>query len=257
MKKTLLAAVLLTSCIVCMASSPQKKKFDRGFGSASSLFVPKGTMTAGASLSYHRYDAGNGDIGYEFMSLITGVEGTLSTVNISPAVLYFIGNNTAIGARFGYAYTSMDVNGASISLDSDNGFDLSNRFMENQNYSGSVVLRNYLPLFGSKVFAMFNEVRLGCTLGQGKSYQLEDEEKNGTFTDSYALKIGLNPGLVAFLTNDFALEVSLSVLELNYSYNNQTKNQVYKSSLSHFGTTFKPNLLSLNFSLMYYFPIGR
>lgn len=177
MKKTLLAAVLLTSCIVCMASSPQKKKFDRGFGSASSLFVPKGTMTAGASLSYHRYDAGNGDIGYEFMSLITGVEGTLSTVNISPAVLYFIGNNTAIGARFGYAYTSMDVNGASISLDSDNGFDLSNRFMENQSYSGSVVLRNYLPLFGSKVFAMFNEVRLGCTLGQGKSYQLEDEEK--------------------------------------------------------------------------------
>ena len=249
--------MLLTSCIVCMASSPQKKKFDRGFGSASSLFVPKGTMTAGASLSYHRYDAGNGDIGYEFMSLITGVEGTLSTVTISPAVLYFIGNNTAIGARFGYAYTSMDVNGASISLDSDNGFDLSNRFMENQSYSGSVVLRNYLPLFGSKVFAMFNEVRLGCTLGQGKSYQLEDEEKTGTFTASYALKIGLNRGLVAFLTNDFALEVSLSVLELNYSYNNQTKNQVYKSSLSHFGTTFKPNLLSLNFSLMYYFPIGR
>lgn len=142
--------MLLTSCIVCMASSPQKKKFDRGFGSASSLFVPKGTMTAGASLSYHRYDAGNGDIGYEFMSLITGVEGTLSTVSISPAVLYFIGNNTAIGARFGYAYTSMDVNGASISLDSDNGFDLSNRFIENQSYSGSVVLRNYLPLSAVK-----------------------------------------------------------------------------------------------------------
>lgn len=247
---------MLSAACVASASEP-KKKFDRGFGEASSVFVPKGTMTAGASLSYHRYSAGNGDIGYEFLSLITGVEGTLSTVNISPAALYFIGNNTAVGARFGYSYTSMDMDGASVSLDSDNSFDFSNRYMKNQSYSGSIVLRNYLPLFGSRVFAMFNEVRLGGTKGQGKSYQMDGDEKNGTFTDSYALKIGLNPGLVAFLTNDFAFEVSLNVLELNYSYSKQTKNQVYTSSLSHFGTTFKPNLLSLNFALMYYFPLGR
>ena len=56
-------------------------------------------MTLGTSISYNRYSAGNGDVGYELMSLITGLEGTLSTVKISPAAFYFIGKNTAVGAR--------------------------------------------------------------------------------------------------------------------------------------------------------------
>ncbi len=256
MKKIVIATFLLSLSLSAVASGPGKK-FDRGFGEASSVFVPKGMVAAGASLSYHHYSAGNGDIGYEIMSLLTGIEGNLSTISIAPSAMYFIGNNTSVGARFGYSYTSLDMNGASVSLDADNKFDFSNHYFKNQGYTGQFVLRNYLPLFGSKVFAMFNEVRIGGTLGQSKAYQMDGEEKDGTFTDSYALKIGLNPGLVAFLTNDFAFEVSLNVLECNYSYSKQTKNQVFTSSLSHFGTAFKPNLLSLSFSIMYYFQVGR
>lgn len=60
-----------------------------------------------------------------------------------------------------------------------------------------------------------------------------------------------------FLTNNLAFEVSVNVLECNYSYTKQTKNQVYTSSLSHFGTSFKPNLLGLAFSVMYYFQVGK
>lgn len=104
---------------------------------------------------------------------------------------------------------------------------------------------------------MFNEIRIGGSRGQGKSFQYDGNEKNGTFSESYALTIGIVPGLTMFLTNNLSFEVSISVLECNYSYTKQTKNQVYTSSLSHFGTTFKPNLLGVGFSIMYYFQVGK
>ena len=256
MRKFLFAALLLTVGSMSFAKTPEKK-FDRGLGDASTVFIPKGMMTLGTSISYNRYSAGNGDVGYELMSLITGLEGTLSTVKISPAAFYFIGKNTAVGARFGYSYTSMHMDKASISLDTDNNFDFSNHYFESQKYLGQFAVRNYVPLFGSRVFAMFNEIRIGGSKGRGKSYQMDGDEKDGTFSDSYALNIGVYPGLTAFLTNNLSFELSLSVLECNYSYTKQTKNQVYTSSLSHFGTTFRPNLLGVGFSIMYYFQVGR
>lgn len=255
MKKFLLAAMLLS--IGTMAVARNQEKFDRGLGDASAVFVPKGMMTAGASISYSHYSAGNGDVGYELMSLITGLKGTLSTVKISPAAFYFIGKNTAVGTRFGYSYTSMNLDGASISLGTDDEFDLSNHYVKSQSYSGQFAVRNYVPLFGSRVFGMFNEIRIGGSRGQGKSFQYDGNEKNGTFSESYALTIGIVPGLTMFLTNNLSFEVSISVLECNYSYTKQTKNQVYTSSLSHFGTTFKPNLLGVGFSIMYYFQVGK
>ena len=255
MKKFLLAAMLLS--VGTMAVARNQEKFDRGIGDASAVFVPKGMMTAGASISYSHYSAGNGDVGYELMSLITGLEGTLSTVKISPAAFYFIGKNTAVGARVGYSYTSMNLDGASISLGADDEFDLSNHYVKSQSYSGQFAVRNYVPLFGSRVFGMFNEIRIGGSRGQGKSFQYDGNEKNGTFSESYALTIGIVPGLTMFLTNNLSFEVSISVLECNYSYTKQTKNQVYTSSLSHFGTTFKPNLLGVGFSIMYYFQVGK
>lgn len=256
MKKIVIVALLLSLGFQGVARNDEKK-FDRGLGDASSIFVPKGMMSAGASLSYNRYSAGNGDIGYEMMSLLTGMEGTLSTVKISPAAFYFIAKNTAVGARFGYSYTALDIDKASLSLGSDNNFDLSNHYFKNQSYSGLFAVRSYVPLFGSRVFAMFNEIRIGGTKSQGKSFQMDGDEKNGVYSEAYALNIGLCPGITMFLTNNLAFEVSVNVLECNYSYTKQTKNQVYTSSLSHFGTSFKPNLLGLAFSVMYYFQVGK
>ncbi len=249
--------LLLSVGVFAVAGEPDKKTFDRGLGDASSVFVPKGMMSVGASLSYSRYSAGNGDVGYEMLSLLTGLQGSLSTVKISPAVLYFIAKNTAIGARLGYSYTSLDVDSASISLDDDNSFDLSNHYLRSQSYTAQFAMRNYVPLFGSRVFGMFNEIRVGGTKSYGKSYQMDGDEKNGTFSDTYAFNIGVYPGVAVFLTNNFSFEVALSVLECSYSYTKQTKNQVYTSSLSHFGTSFKPNLLGLSFAVNYYFQIGK
>lgn len=254
MKRILIIALALLSTIP--AAAQKQPAFDRGFNKSNSIFVPKGMMTGGSSISFSKYTAGKGEnAGYDMLSLLTGIEGELSTVRVSPAVFYFIKNNLAVGARLGYSYTSLDLDNASMRLDEDNEFDLSNHYFAHQSYSCSAALRNYIPLFNSRVFAMFNEVRLGGSFSQGKSYQLNDGEKDGTFTDEYTVKIGVYPGLTAFLTNNLSFEIAVGVLTCSYSDSKQKKNQVEAGRLSHFGTSYKPDLLGLTFSMMYYFPI--
>lgn len=256
MKRTLLTLTLLLAVLPAVAQ--KAPAFDRGFDKSNALFVPKGMMTVGSSISFNHYSIGQNDAeGYDIASLLTGIQGKLSTVRVSPAFLYFVKDNLAFGARLGYSYTSMDLDNAAFELDTDTSFDLSNHYYSGQGYSCSAVMRNYIPLFGSRIFAMFNEMRLGGGIAQKKVYSMDDGEKNGTYTDSYKINVGVYPGLAAFLTNNLAFEVSVGVLSISYSRDSQTKNQVHTSGYSHFGTSYKPDLLELNFSMMYYFPIRR
>ena len=250
--------MILLAVIPAAAQKQKSAAFDRGLDNSGSIFIPKGMMTVGSSISFNHYSIGEGGAeGYDIASLLTGIQGKLSTVRVSPAVMYFVKDNMAVGARLGYSYTSMDVDNAAIELDTDTNFDLSNHYYAGQSYFGSAVLRNYLPLFGSRIFAMFNEVRLGGGITQSKTYRLDEGEKDGTYSDGYKINVGLYPGLTAFLTNNFSFEVSLGVLSVSYTRDTQTRNQVETSSYSHFGTTYKPDLLELNFAMMYHFPVKK
>ncbi len=255
MKRTLLTALTLLAVLI-PASAQKTPAFDRGLSQKSSTFIPKGMTAVGSSISFNRYSIGRGSSeGYDIASLLTGVQGELSTVRVSPVAMYFFKDNLAVGARLGYSYTSLDIDKASFELGSDTDFDLSNRYYSGQSYFGAVVLRNYLPLFGSRIFAMFNEVRLGGGISQSKTYSMDEGEKDGSFSDGYRINVGLYPGLTAFLTDNFSFEVSLGVLSCSYSHDTQTRNQVKTAEASHFGTAYKPDLLELNFAMMYHFPV--
>lgn len=255
---TLIAAMVLLAALPAAAQKQKTPAFDRGFDKSNALFVPKGMMTVGSSISFHHYSIGQNDVqGYDIASLLTGIQGGLSTVRVSPAFLYFVKDNLAFGARLGYSYTSMDLDRAAFELDSDTSFDLSNHYYSGQSYSCSAVMRNYIPLFGSRIFAMFSEMRLGGGISQKKTYRMEEGEKDGTYSDGYKVNVGVYPGVAAFLTNNLAFEVSVGVLSISYAHDTQTENQVATSGYSHFGTSYKPDLLELSFSMMYYFPVKR
>lgn len=254
MKKVFIAALLL---LVSTSGFARQPKFDRGLGDASNTFVPKGTLALGASMAYHHASVGEGDNGYEFLGLLTGVKGQMTTLNFSPAAFYFIAPNTAIGVRFGYDSKIFDIDRASLSLGESLNMDLSNHYAQSLGYAGTLAMRNYVPLFGSKIFAMYSEVRVGGTKTQSKAYSMDGNEKNGTFSDGYSVVFGVYPGLTAFVTNDLAIEVGVSMFECTYSYTKQTKNQSFTSSMSSQGTTFKPNILGVQFSVMYYIQVKR
>ncbi|MFA6592318.1 MAG: hypothetical protein WCS67_03155 [Bacteroidales bacterium] len=231
--------------------------FDRGFSKKEggiSTFVPKGSMNVGLSASYHSYNAGSDEVGYEFMSLVTDIKGQLTTLTVSPSYSYAFAKNTTVGVMAGYSYTFFNLDDAQISMGEDSDLDMSNHYLRSNKYMGAATLRYYLPLFNSKIFALFYEARLTGSYSEGKSFKLDDAgDKDGTFTKSYGAEFGLYPGISCFVTNNIALEVALNVLKVGYNYSDQTKNQVEKSHLSNFGTGYKVQLTSLNFGLLYYF----
>lgn len=254
-RKLLSMSIGIVICVITQAQNGNN--FDRGFAKESNTFVPKGYGSTGLSITYDTYNTGNGNSGYEFLSIVDDVDGKLSIIKISPSFSYFFARNTSAGFRIGYANTSFDINKASLSMDNDSNIDLSNHYFRSNKYTAAATLRSYIPLFGSKIFALFNEGRLIGGFGQSKSYKLTDGGKYGTFTDNYSLALGLNSGLCSFVTNNFAFEVSMDVLGCEYSLSRQTKNQVFRSDFTHFGASYKVKLTTINFSLVYFFNVKK
>ena len=103
---------------------------------------------------------------------------------------------------------------------------------------------------------MFTEVRATGGYGQAKTYKLIEGEKVGTYQDIYSAELGLVPGVMAFLTNEVAFEISVGLLGFNYQKVNQVTNQVEMSQMEKSGINFKVNLLTIGFGLSFYIPTG-
>ena len=269
MKRILSFILLLGAVTLTMQAAGREKKpvepFDRGIGKSSSVFIPAGTVGAGASFSYNNYSFGNGmnDTGYQMLfSLIQNFQGNLMSFGIAPQVSYFIRDNLAVGARFDYDRSSLGLGNLDLSLSDALSLSVGNFNYLNQSYTGAVTLRNYIPFGQSKRFAMFTELRLTGGYGQSESYKagfdevLEEPYKTGTYQDIYQFEVGVVPGISAFVTNEVALEVSVGLLGFNYQKVEQVTNRVERSEMERNGVNFKINLLAINFGLSFYIPTG-
>jgi hypothetical protein len=255
MQKRIITYILLFFCIAT-TSAQENTLIDRGFGQNNSQFIQKGYACTGFSAYYNNYGSNDAD-GYDLFSIVEGLKGRFSSYGITPSVSYFIKDNMSTGIRFGYNRTDFNLDEADLTFDDDTDMDLSNHYLKNDKYYAAVILRNYMPLYGSRIFALFNETRLTGSFGQSKSYKKDENEKDGTFTKTYGIGLGLYPGICAFISNEMALEASLNVLGVEYSLSEQTKNQVYKSNLSHFRTDCRVRLMTLNLGIVYYFHTKR
>ena len=229
--------------------------FDRGIGKATTLFVPKGTISLGLTASYNSYDLGAGanDAGYKMLfALLDGLDGNMVSCGVAPQISYFIANNTSVGLRFDYAKSSLDLNNASLALGDLMSFDINDMFYIKQSYSGSLTLRHYMAIADSKRFAIFVEGRGTYGYAQSKSYQLENGEKFGTYQDIYNLSLSIVPGVVCFVMDNAAFEVSVGVLGFDTQRIKQVTNQVEYSEMKSSGANFKINLLSINFGTSFY-----
>ena len=269
MKRILSTITLVCALAMSLQSAAREKKpvepFDRGIGKSSSVFIPAGTVGAGASFSYNNYSFGNGmnDTGYQMLfALIQNFQGNLMSFGIAPQVSYFIRDNLSVGARFDYDRSSFGLGNLDLTLSDALSLSVGNFNYLKQSYTGAVTLRNYIPFGQSKRFAMFTELRLTGGYGQSESYKvgfddvLEQPYKTGTYQDIYQFEVGVVPGISAFVTNEVALEVSVGLLGFNYQKVEQVTNQVERSEMERNGVNFKINLLAINFGLSFYIPTG-
>ena len=241
-KRYLLVLALL------LAAASTAFAIDRGLCNPRSTYIPKGTVALGLSGNYHSYNA-NGEQGYALYGLVTGLTGQITTAGASANLACFVADNMSLGVRFNYANTGIDVDNASLmSL-----LTLTNKHVAMETYTGSLAFRGYLPLFNSKVLALFGEVRMNGSLGYNKNYENSDRGKVGSYADVYSLSLGLYPGVSVFVTDAIAFEVSLPLLEGGYEWNQQIQGEAHDADTSHAFAQFQPSILGLNLGITIHF----
>lgn len=229
--------------------------FSRGIGKATALFIPKGTVSFGLTASYNSYDLGSAadDAGYKMLfSLLDGVSGNMTSCGIAPAVSYFIADNTSVGLRFDYSKSVLGLGSASLALGDLMSLDINDVNYLKQSYSGSLTLRHYMSIADSRRFAIFMEGRGTLGYAQSMNYQREGDDKYGTYQDIYKASLSLVPGVVCFVMDNAAFEVSVGVLGFDTQKVKQVTNQVEYSEMKSSGANFKINLLSVNFGMSFY-----
>jgi hypothetical protein len=161
---------------------------------------------------------------------------------------YFIKDNFAVGGYFKYAESN-----DRIQFTNDEGPVLDEAV--NRSYSIAPFMRNYLRL-GKSTFYLFNETNLEFTYGSGVRQVNGVDDINRNTTDSYALKLGIQPGITAFITDVVSFEVGTSVLGLSSEYTRTTTNGIEEDEGYTWSNevSFEIDLLSLFLGLTFYFP---
>lgn len=221
------------------------ERIDRGIMQA--VFIPKGQWLAGGTVSYSEHEENN----LNFL-VIKNVEALGYTFNVSPYVGYFFKDNMAAGLRFGYNRTYLDMANFELNLGEDFNINLKDLYYLEHEYQVSGFLRTYMPIGKSKIFGLFNELRLTYAYGVGKNSTGSNTEYDGTYEQAHNLQIGIAPGMSAFVTNWSAVEVSVGVMGYNFKWQNQKTNQIETGSRRTSSGNFKINLFSINIGMTFY-----
>jgi len=221
---------------------------ERGLTSRSTLFVPKGQWVFGGTASYSTHSNDN----YSFL-IIEGIDSDGHTFRVSPMIGYALHDNMIIGGRFIYDRTLLRVDKARVNIgDEESGVDIGidQYYVLKHSYTGAVFWRQYIPLGGSRRFAIFTDMQLAAGGTQAKFAM--DQPVKGTYETGYKLSLGVLPGLVAFATNNMAVEVSVGVMGINYTNTKQVHNQVETGKRSSSNMNFKVNIFSIGLGMAFY-----
>lgn len=237
--------LLLLLPAACATGTAAQEKFERGLEQIA--FIPRGQWITGINVSYAQSDFDN----YKFL-IIENLGGDTYTFKLSPMLLYAFDDNLAAGGRFAYSRSRTRLNDSDIVLDSETSYAPEQLYMISHSYSGTASFRNYVSLGRSMRFAFFNEVQLNIGGGQSKVVNGENDDITGTYARNFSAGIGLTPGMIMFLNNYSAIEVSIGVLGFNYNHTKATTDRIYVANTHNKTANFKINLFSISFGVAFY-----
>ncbi len=220
----------------------------RGLTQPDNLFIPKGQWIFGGTASYSTHSNDQ----YQFL-VIDGINSNGYTFSLSAVVAYAFNNNMAAGGRFTYNRSLLKVDDAHMSIgDEQSGTTVvvKDFYTLKHSYTTSAIWRQYIPLGRNKRFALFNEMQLSFGITEAKF--ANDFPVKGTYQSGYTASVGVAPGIVAFATNNMAVEVNVGVMGFNYSRTTQTHNQVIESTVESSILNFKVNILSVGLGIVFY-----
>lgn len=237
----LIVSVWLAGSSVGRAQAP----FSRGLEQIS--FIPEGQWITGVNVSYTQSDFDN----YQFL-IIENLAGDTYSFKVSPMLFYAFHDNLAAGGRFAYQRSRTRLDNANVIIDSETSYDMENLYSITHNYYGTAAFRNYISLGNSMRFGFFNEVQLQIGGGQSKIINGAGDDLTGTYERNFSFNVGLTPGMIMFLNNYSALEVSVGVLGFNYNKTRSVTDQIYVAHRETKHANFKINLFSISFGVAFY-----
>lgn len=241
MVKKLVVLSILLLCACCIQGQDFRRNIE------FKTFVPQGQWIVGSSVSYSEHNEKN----YQFL-IVEGLNSDGYTFAVTPLVCYAFRDNVAAGARFSYGRSLSRLDETDIVIDSDNEFNISNLYNLKHSFATMAILRNYISLGSSRRFALFCETQLEFGKSQSKVVSGSGTSLTGTYKTSTDVGIGVTPGMVAFINNFMAVELSVGVMGFNFSRQRQVTDQVYIGEQSTSSGNFKINLFSLGLGIAFY-----
>ncbi len=232
-------------CLLFLALGATAQRFDRGITQIT--FIPKGQWITGCNVSYSQHTNDN----YKFI-VIEGWDGEGYNFSVSPFLLYCFKDNLAAGGKFEYTRSLLKIKNLDISIDDDMSFTLDNIYRLQHGYYATGLFRAYLNLGDNKRFGLFNEVQLKFGGTQSKLISGSGESLTGTYESSFDFGLGMAPGMIAFVNDFTAVEVTVGVLGFNVKAIDQKTDQVVVGSRKTSSANFKINLLALSLGLSFY-----
>lgn len=267
MRKITLSTLLTLAVLLCTAPGLHAQEFraadtasvlrpktinemrkERGLTDVNNLFIPKGQWIFGGTASYSTHSNDS----YRFL-VVEGIDSKGYTFRVSPMIAYAFRDNMALGARFIYSRTLLKLDKANLSLgDEDSGVNINAQdfYSLKHSYTVAAIWRQYIPLGRNKRFALFNEVQLAA--GGTQARFANDSPVKGTYETGYTLSLGISPGIVAFATNNMAVEVNVGVMGISYQSTKQVHNQVTVGKRSSSFMNFKVNIFSIGLGMVFY-----
>ncbi len=225
-----------------------ERRKHRGLTNLSTEFVPKGQWVFGGTASYSTHS----NESYQFF-IIEGIDSKGYTFRISPMIAYALRPNMALGGRAIYSRTLLKLDNANLKFgDEETGTDIRVRdfYALRSSFEMAAIWRQYIPLGRSKRFALFNEMSLSGGFVQAKF--ANDSPVKGTFEKGYTLSLGVAPGIIAFATNNMAIEVNVGVMGITYNSTKQVHNQVTVGHRKTSMMNFKVNIFSIGLGMAFY-----
>lgn len=191
-----------------------------------------------------------------FIEPIVKMDNIYSTkLDLELAGAYFIGKNTAIGGRLGYALsdTRISMNSPLFELLLNTKDIVMNG--ATTDFTAGFFVKNFIPLDRDKRVFIVNETRLGYTY----SYTLSrNEYKEGALVHKaeqrrHRIGVGITPGMMYFLTRRLSLEFLISPVLAFYENTTVTNDEIESGGMKGGGINFIVTPIKMNFGVSYFF----
>jgi len=218
-------------------------RFDRGL--FNFLFIPKGQWKFGLTASYGEFNSDD----LKMLDLLSDFDFTGHTFAIRPSISYFIRNNVSVGLRFIYSSAKAGVGSMKVDFDEDLNFSIGDIMYRNEEYSAALTTTQYLGLGRSSRFAVFNEVELAFTSGNGSFRRPFQGEPKVTKTTYMQAQLSFSPGVCMFIMKNVSFNVSFGVFGYHIRNEKQTVNGEKLGNRFTSGANFRFNIFNINFGL--------